>query len=410
MSRITQIMIIMIFFIINNAYADLTLELKQEKEYYSTLEPINLTVSLNNEGYQDELAIMRLTPRDDFFRLEIMDENGDFKAIKYPSSISETDWSIKQSIITISPGDKFSTSFYVFEIYLDDNYLRITDEPGKIKLRAIYRQPSEVNIDSEPIISNIIEINVKEAEAEDASFLQNLKELSKYSCGFLWGGSTKQIELYEKFITEHSDSYLFDNVQYQLALAYDYNAVINAKRNKILSNQYDIKAIACYDILSSRNSDNYISCRSLTRAARCLARIGNNEGALKRLETLFYKQDSTEEDKIEVLSLVDQIEYMNSVDNEVEESKAINTRVLLPLVKCAKSIGYSIKWDFINKEANASLKNFKTKTIILRYNSKESSIKDGVFYVKPTIIAELMAKRYGKGVETALKLLLAKGN
>lgn len=335
----------------------------------------------------------------------------------YYSNFKKDNFEYDNEILSLQPGDSYSRTD-------DDVYESFSIiKPGKYIYQAIYSLPKTKNNGPLTIRSNSVCIFVEKPVGIDKKVYDAISNIGrKYNQYSKWSVNEKGVPEYEIIISKYPKSKYIPYMIFYLADEQHYLGIECNANNIKKKITYYKKAIDNYDKAANMLKNSYLAVLSQQYAGRCYANLNQIENAEEKFRAAFCSPGASTELQMEIISWLVFLEegkfYVWS--KLAKPCEKVTNKVMLPLLPYANALGYQvmkdektgesfiIKGDYkcVIKKGEVSLLNCKDETHYEYIRIEQD--KDGSFLVSTSVIAMLMAERYGRGMGKIMSYMMTK--
>jgi len=378
-------------------------------------EPVWVTFSIQNAGIKDTTMIRSAPPGSDYLNYEIV-APGKQPRTFMPMGVLSGSGRAKR-LLLLKPADSFSRAD---ELTYEQRGILI-DQPGEYVIHAVYCLPDGVPGGPFTIRSNGICIVVEAPMGDDKTVYDALVEriAKKSKIGGLWTVEAACIPEYEAILAAYPRGGYAVSIHHHLAQAYEFYAK-NEKRDAKEVVALVEKAILNYRVVAETLAATPLGTQAYQLAGRSYASLNKVNSAEEMYRAAFCSPGVTSESQLDILSWIKLLE-MGTFYGEsglVKPGKDVTTKVMLPLLPYARALGYKMTKDektgesvLIKGDYQWIIKPGEDPLLVcgtLCKNMRVELDKDGGFRVSPSVIAMLMAERYGKDMARQLSFMLTR--
>ncbi len=281
---------------------------------------------------------------------------------------------------------------------------------------ASYAMPEGWPADPLAARSNEVRLVVTEPEGIDRAAYDLLQSGAQTHDDGPWTLKEEQADCYETLLGKFPDSRYALPTLYYLAQLYDFKGT-QTLRGSPEAVGYLQEATALYLNVAEAAAGTPPGLRAKRLAARCFAKLGDVATAQALLEEAFLSPAATDDDRTRALAWLGYLEEKGF--ERVSGIVSATAPLALPLRRFAEAVGFSVDWASATKTVVVSSSKVRStfragdQSILLNGTPRtrtglRTSLKDGRIYVSPSVIATLMAEKYGQGIANAFPNLIAK--
>lgn len=441
-----------------SAFAGIALELKAPKNVYLLDEPIYATVTLHNTGKTDAkvfrflelghfmLSVLITSPDGETYRLNSIAQYGMMPGgmegglIRlYPDKSFGTmleimNWSVtrydpdtfeeygidpalksKPSLghpIKSSPRKSDPKAKGMMRKTAERHIQKAFEKPGKYIIRCRYSTNGELRLDPTPVYSNRLIVRIDAPKGDDLLVHKRLLQGSEKLPFGVWSIGHERIPLYEELLAEYPKSAYAVHIKYHLAESLESHAEIRLRGTESCYSTFKKSAEICSQA-ADESIGSPMSPYFMRIAGRTFAKIGDNEKATALMIASFTSKDSTEQDRLEILSWLKHIESGMFHRESGIVKYASDYIVWVPFESFTSSMGYMVKAPsepiYLFYANLVAVLDASKGTLTINDNEPVKvrvRINGGRVLVAPEVIGRLMAAKYGKEGSRSFKYLI----